>query len=67
MLIDGIKILPRDYKALKQYYEITLEQNEKLKADLRGKDNEIEVLKWRIKYLEQFKPKDNINQFKEEF
>ncbi len=31
MLVDGIEILPRDYKALKMYYEIVLEQNEKLK------------------------------------
>jgi hypothetical protein len=31
MLVDGIEILPRDYRALKMYYEIVLEQNEKLK------------------------------------
>jgi chromosome segregation ATPase len=34
------------------------EENEKLKADLRGKDNEINDLKERIAYLEQFKPKE---------
>jgi len=33
-------------------------ENEKLKADLRGKDNEINDLKARIAYLEQFKPKE---------
>ena len=33
------------------------EENEKLKADLRGKDNEISDLKARIAYLERFKPK----------
>ena len=33
-------------------------ENEKLKADLRGKDNEINDLKERIAYLEQFKPKE---------
>ena len=33
------------------------EENDKLKADLRGKDNEINDLIARIKYLEQFKPK----------
>lgn len=31
---------------------------EQLKADLRGKDNEIEDLKARIKYLKQFEPKE---------
>lgn len=35
------------------------EENEKLKADLRGKDNEINDLKARIAYLKQFKPKEN--------
>ena len=34
------------------------EENEKLKADLRGKDNEINDLKARIAYLKQFKPKE---------
>lgn len=34
------------------------EENDKLKADLRGKDNEINDLKARIAYLEQFKPKE---------
>ena len=34
------------------------EENEKLKADLRGKDNDINDLKARIAYLEQFKPKE---------
>ena len=34
------------------------EENNKLKADLRGKDNEINDLKARIAYLEQFKPKE---------
>jgi regulator of replication initiation timing len=34
------------------------EENEKLKADLRGKDNEINDLKERIAYLKQFKPKE---------
>jgi len=36
------------------------EENEKLKADLRGKDNEISDLKARIAYLERFKPKEKI-------
>jgi peptidoglycan hydrolase CwlO-like protein len=34
------------------------EENEKLKADLRGRDNEISDLKTRIAYLKQFKPKE---------
>jgi len=33
-------------------------ENEKLKADLRGKDNEINDLKERIAYLERFKSKE---------
>ena len=36
-----------------------LELIEQAEAELRGKDNEIEVLKWRVKYLEQFKPKED--------
>lgn len=38
-------------------------ENEKLKADLRGKDNEIEVLKWRVEHLSQFEPKDHKRQY----
>ena len=34
------------------------EENEKLKAELKGKDNEINDLKERIAYLKQFKPKE---------
>ena len=34
------------------------EENEKLKADLRGKDNEINDLKERIAYLKQFETKE---------
>ena len=34
------------------------EENEKLKSELRGKENEINDLKERIAYLEQFKPKE---------
>ena len=34
------------------------EENKKLKADLRGKDNEISDLKTRIAYLKQFKTKE---------
>jgi peptidoglycan hydrolase CwlO-like protein len=34
------------------------EENTKLKADLRGKENEINDLKERIAYLKQFKPKE---------
>ena len=34
------------------------DENEKLKTDLRGKDNEINDLKTRIAYLERFKPKE---------
>lgn len=34
------------------------EENNKLKADLRGRDNEISDLKTRIAYLKQFKPKE---------
>jgi predicted RNase H-like nuclease (RuvC/YqgF family) len=34
------------------------EENKKLKADLRGKENEINDLKERIAYLKQFKPKE---------
>ena len=32
------------------------EENEKLKSELRGKENEINDLKERIAYLKQFKP-----------
>ena len=34
------------------------EENEKLKSELRGKENEINDLKERIAYLKQFKPKE---------
>lgn len=34
------------------------EENKKLKADLRGKENEINDLKKRIAYLKQFKLKE---------
>ena len=34
------------------------EENNKLKADVRGRDNEISDLKTRIAYLERFKPKE---------
>jgi hypothetical protein len=40
----------------------SLPEVEQLKAVLRGKDNEIDVLRWRVKYLEQFKPKDNVSE-----
>jgi regulator of replication initiation timing len=33
-------------------------ENEKLKADLRGKENEINDIKERIAYLKRFKPKE---------
>lgn len=35
MLVDGVEILPRDYRALKQYYEIALKRIEQLEAELR--------------------------------
>ena len=34
-------------------------ENEQLKADLRGKDNEINDLKALVEYLRKFKPKKN--------
>jgi regulator of replication initiation timing len=34
------------------------EENEKLKSELRGKENEINDLKERIAYLKQFKTKE---------
>ena len=43
---EKLKALNRDLAA----------ENEQLKADLLGKENEIDVLKWRVKYLSQFKP-----------
>ncbi|MGH4125125.1 MAG: hypothetical protein ACREV6_19590 [Clostridium sp.] len=39
-------------------------ENEKLKADLRGKENEIEVLKWRVEYLSKFEPKEHEEQYR---
>lgn len=78
MVVDGEKIMPRDYRALKQYYEASKQLIENMQeetdksrsiindlnakvdsllADLRGKENEIEILKWRVEYLKQFEPK----------
>jgi hypothetical protein len=34
MIVDGVEILPRDYKVLKQYYEITDELYNKCKVKL---------------------------------
>ena len=39
--------------------EALQQENEQLKADLRGKDNEINDLKALIEYLRKFKPKKN--------
>lgn len=39
--------------------EALQKENEQLKADLRGKDNEINDLEARIEYLRKFKPKKN--------
>lgn len=50
-LVDTIEAMRKHIEALQQ-------ENEQLKADLRGKDNEINDLKERIAYLEQFKPKE---------
>lgn len=36
-----------------------LEENEQLKADLRGKDNEIGVLKWRVEQREKIELDDH--------
>jgi chromosome segregation ATPase len=38
------------------FRDVSAERDQAL-ADLRGKDNEIDVLKWRVTYLKQFKPK----------
>jgi hypothetical protein len=38
-----------------------LDEINQLKADLSCKDNDIAVLKWRVNYLEQFKPKEEPN------
>jgi hypothetical protein len=35
-----------------------LDELEQLNADLKGKENDIAVLKWRVSYLSQFKPKE---------
>lgn len=40
-------------------FEAIQQENEQLKADIRGKDNEINDLKATIKYLRKFKPKKN--------
>lgn len=37
-------------------YSDLLDEIRKLRAAIRGKDNEIGVLKWRVNYLSQFKP-----------
>ena len=39
--------------------EAIQQENEQLKADIRGKDNEINDLKAIIEYLRKFKPKKN--------
>ena len=39
--------------------EALQKENEQLKSDLRGKDNEINDLEARIEYLRKFKPKKN--------
>ena len=39
--------------------EALQQENEQLRADLRGKDNEINDLKALIEYLRKFKPKKN--------
>ena len=51
--------IPKDgYEPNREWCIISdlLRINERLQADLRGKDNEIDVLKCRVKYLSQFKP-----------
>lgn len=64
-IINLNKQLNKDIRKLQIKNDVLLvknnllqKENEKLKADLRGKDNEINDLKKRIAYLEQFKPKE---------
>jgi len=64
-IINLNKQLNKDIRKLQIKNDVLLaknnllqKENEKLKADLRGKDNEINDLKERIAYLEQFKPKE---------
>ena len=47
-------------------FEAIQQENEQLKADIRGKDNEINDLKAIIEYLRKFKPKKNEAVRKEE-
>ena len=46
-------------EAMRKHIEALQAENEQLKADLRGKDNEINDLKALIEYLRKFKPKKN--------
>ena len=59
-VIEGGHLTPEERIAL-QAEEIKQlwQENEQLKADLRGKDNEINDLKALIEYLRKFKPKKN--------
>ena len=59
----GITVTMRNRELSKDIGKLQMEndylqlENHMLKAEIRGKDNEINDLKARIKYLEQFKPK----------
>ena len=46
-------------RKIAEIIEALQQENEQLKADLRGKDNEINDLKALIEYLRKFKPKKN--------
>jgi uncharacterized small protein (DUF1192 family) len=55
MMLDKMQI---ENDVLLAKNNLLQEENEKLKADLRGKDNEINDLKERIAYLKQFKTEE---------
>jgi predicted RNase H-like nuclease (RuvC/YqgF family) len=56
---DKIDELDEALENCKFQYEQLKQENEKLKADLCDKDNEINDLKAMIEYLKKFKPKKN--------
>lgn len=63
--LDLIQELGDEYKQDQACVREYIEEIEQLKADLRGKDNDIQVLKWRLEYRKQFMPKEVLEKAKE--
>ena len=60
LMLDWIYMLIDEASTVSTVQNKALQaENEQLKADLRGKDNEINDLKALIEYLRKFKPKKN--------